>query len=231
MKTKHKALLLCLCAVMLVAASVMGTIAYLTSADTVVNTFAVGDVIIELDEADVNEDGTYVTDHDNRVQENEYHLLPGHTYFKDPTVTVKAKSEDSFVRMMVKVEDLSQLEAALSNSGDSAKYYSKDGLFLLQMLCLDKDGNNTWNETEWPFETYHTTGDYAGCYEFRHNGIVPKADTDTVLGDLFTDITLPAEVDNDHLEYLEGLKITVNAHAIQADGFEGDADKAWAAFG
>lgn len=42
MKTKSKALLLTLCAVLLVAASVLGTMAYLTSTDTVTNTFTIG---------------------------------------------------------------------------------------------------------------------------------------------------------------------------------------------
>ena len=51
MKTKSKALLLTLCAVLLVAASVMGTMAYLTSTDKVENTFTVGNVKITLDEA------------------------------------------------------------------------------------------------------------------------------------------------------------------------------------
>ena len=58
MKTKSKALLLTLCAVLLVAASVMGTMAYLTSTDKVENTFTVGNVTITLDEAKVNTDGT-----------------------------------------------------------------------------------------------------------------------------------------------------------------------------
>lgn len=44
MKTRSKALLLTLCAVLLVAASVLGTMAYLTSTDEVTNTFTVGQV-------------------------------------------------------------------------------------------------------------------------------------------------------------------------------------------
>lgn len=44
MKTKSKALLLTLCAVLLVAASVLGTMAYLTSSAEVKNTFTVGKV-------------------------------------------------------------------------------------------------------------------------------------------------------------------------------------------
>ena len=58
MKTKSKALLMTLCAVLLVAASVLGTMAYLTSTDEVENTFTVGNVKIALDEAKVNADGT-----------------------------------------------------------------------------------------------------------------------------------------------------------------------------
>ena len=102
MKKKTKALMLVLCAVLLVTASVLGTMAYLTSTDKVVNTFTVGKVAITLDEAKVKEDGTAVTPAE-RVKENAYHLLPGHTYTKDPMVHVQANSEDSFI--FVKVEN------------------------------------------------------------------------------------------------------------------------------
>lgn len=102
MKKKTKALMLVLCAVLLVTASVLGTMAYLTSTDKVVNTFTVGKVAITLDEAKVDLDGTAVTPAE-RVKENAYHLLPGHTYTKDPTVHVQANSEDSFI--FVKVEN------------------------------------------------------------------------------------------------------------------------------
>lgn len=102
MKKKTKALMLVLCAVLLVTASVLGTMAYLTSTDQVVNTFTVGKVAITLDEAKVNADGTAVTPAE-RVKQNAYHLLPGHTYTKDPTVHVQANSEDSFI--FVKVEN------------------------------------------------------------------------------------------------------------------------------
>lgn len=102
MKKKTKALMLVLCAVLLVTASVLGTMAYLTSTDKVVNTFTVGKVAITLDEAKVDPDGTPVAGA-ARVKENAYHLLPGHTYTKDPTVHVQANSEDSFI--FVKVEN------------------------------------------------------------------------------------------------------------------------------
>lgn len=93
MKTARKVLVLALCAVLLVSATIMGTMAYLTSTDEVTNTFTVGNVTITLDEAKVNTDGTFVTDATNRTDANEYHLIPGHSYIKDPTVHVDANSE------------------------------------------------------------------------------------------------------------------------------------------
>ncbi|MFR6087431.1 MAG: SipW-dependent-type signal peptide-containing protein [Oscillospiraceae bacterium] len=86
-RNRIKPLLTLCCALLLVAAGVFGTLAYLTGTDTVNNTFTVGNVKITLDEAKVTTDGTPVEGAD-RVKANEYHLLPGHTYTKDPTVTV-----------------------------------------------------------------------------------------------------------------------------------------------
>ena len=106
MKTKSKALLMTLCAVLLVAASVLGTMAYLTSQDSVKNTFSIGKIAITLDEKDV--DGS--TPGAERDKANAYHLMPGQTYIKDPTVHVTANSEDSWI--FVKVENgISAIEA------------------------------------------------------------------------------------------------------------------------
>lgn len=101
MKKTSKALLLMLCAVLLVAASVLGTMAYLTSTDTVNNTFTVGKVAITLDEAPVDDNGDATTG--SRVKANTYNLLPGHAYDKDPTVHVEANSENCY--LFVKVEN------------------------------------------------------------------------------------------------------------------------------
>ena len=104
MKTARKVLIIALCAVLLVSISVMGTMAYLTSQDTVNNTFTVGKVAINLDEADVKTDGTYEKDVNTRVEDgNAYHLLPGHSYIKDPTIHVASDSENAW--LFVKVEN------------------------------------------------------------------------------------------------------------------------------
>ena len=221
MKTKSKALLLALCAVLLVAASVLGTLAYLTADDSVTNTFTVGKVAITLDEAKVNTDGAYAEEHDTRVKNNAYHLLPGHTYYKDPTVTVSAGSEAAYVRMIVTVENIDKLKATLTDP----KYYGTDGTFLLQSLC------GGWDPAVWEYKGYTESSDSkTGNYEFRYYQVVSKSENATKLDDLFETITVPSEIDNDHLANLEEVKIVVNAHAIQADGFA-DADAAWEAFG
>lgn len=107
MKTRSKALLLTLCAVLLVTASMLGTMAYLTSTASVKNTFTVGSVAITLDETDVDNSTTGA----DRDQANSYKLLPGHEYKKDPTIHVDANSEDCF--LFVKVEnEIADIEKA-----------------------------------------------------------------------------------------------------------------------
>lgn len=103
MKTKSKALILSVCAVLLVAATVLVTMAFLTSTDSVNNTFTVGKVAITLDEAKVDEMGVVDTTATSRVKANTYKLIPGHTYVKDPTVHVSSDSEESW--LFVKLEN------------------------------------------------------------------------------------------------------------------------------
>ena len=119
MKTRNKALLLTLCAVLLVTASVLGTMAYLTSTDEVQNTFTVGQVQITLDEKDTDNS----TPDADRDKANAYHLLPGNEYEKDPTVHVNAVSEDSWI--FVKVENgIAAFEAATSTEENGYKSIS-----------------------------------------------------------------------------------------------------------
>lgn len=109
MKSKKKVFVTVLCAAALVVASVLGTMAYLTSqTETVTNTFTVGNVEITLDETDVTPMG--VKDTDARVKGNEYKLIPGHTYIKDPTVHVDTDSEESWLFVKV-VDEIAGIEA------------------------------------------------------------------------------------------------------------------------
>ena len=118
---KMKAPLIVLCALLLVVASVMGTLAFLTSTtDVVKNTFSVGDVKITLDEAKVTLDG--VQDGDTRVTENNYKLMPGHAYLKDPTIHVDANSEDCWLFVEITneiaaIEDAKTIETQMGEKG------------------------------------------------------------------------------------------------------------------
>lgn len=109
MKTVRKTLILAACAIMLVCATIAGTLAYLTATDSVKNTFTVGNVNITLDEAKVNENGEPVTPA-QRVDANTYKLLPGQTYTKDPIIHVSDTSEDCYVFVEV-TNNISSVEA------------------------------------------------------------------------------------------------------------------------
>ena len=125
MKTKSKALILSVCAVLLVAATVLVTMAFLTSTDSVNNTFTVGKVAITLDEAKVDDMGVVDTTATSRVKANTYKLIPGHTYVKDPTVHVDATSEESwlFVKLengLVNIIDNTTIEDQMKANGWTA---------------------------------------------------------------------------------------------------------------
>ena len=212
MKTKTKALGLMMAAVLLVTATIFGTMAYLTSTDEVVNTFTVGSVAIQLDEAKANTDGTLVEGAD-RVDANSYKLLPGHTYAKDPMVTVLSGSENSYIRMTVTVSKAAELDAI----------FDPQKANLLSIF-------NGYDSTNWIYqgETDDTTNN-TRTYEFWYKDTVSALEEDVALDALFDSITIPGEINNDQLKTIEGMTITVNAYAIQADGFN-DAAAAWAAF-
>lgn len=227
MKKAKIVLLLVLCAVLLVGASVAGTVAYLTSSKTVTNTFTVGNVQIELYESIVN-DMDEATG--GRTDEgNAYHLLPGHTYTKDPTVHILEGSESAYIRVLVKVRNYSNLKAAMPVS----KYptYYANGEFLLQYLVTG------WEADKWVSTGVIATADNVATYEFRYYKTVagPAKDTDDTsvaelaLEPLFKTITIPGTVNNTELANLQYVTITVEAHAIQEDGFA-DEDAAWTAF-
>ena len=212
MKTKSKALLLTLCAVLLVAASVMGTMAYLTSTDKVENTFTVGKVAIKLDEAKVDTDGTPVTPAE-RVKANSYKLLPGHTYNKDPMVTVLSGSEASYIKMTVTFSKAGALDAIFASTGADLT-----SIF------------NGYDSANWIYKgNTKDAGADTRTYEFWYKETVGAPNADVALDALFDSITVPGTITNKQLETIKGMTITVNAYAIQADGFD-NADAAWAAY-
>ena len=227
-KTK-KVLALLLCAVLLVGATITGTLAYLSqTTETVTNTFTVGKVslgtdtdndgIVEggLDEAKVNEYGVkYLADdvtlfdekvHNDetllakRVTANSYKLIPGHTYVKDPTIHVQPGSEECYLFVKV-VNEISAIEAA-DNATTIAGQMATNG-----WVQLEVDGV-----------------DVANVFYKSTNVDTTEAEEVTDV-DVFKSFTIGADKD---VSGYAGKTITVTAYAIQADGFT-DAAAAWKA--
>lgn len=199
---KFKALLVVACALLLVAASVFGTMAYLTSKDTVTNTFTIGKVEITLDEAKVDLNGTAVTP-DERVKNNSYKLMPGHSYTKDPTVHVDAASEDSWI--FVKVENgIATFEAATSSEEGGYKKIA-DQIVAKGWTALDGVAGVYYKSYD-----KSTTG--ANLVVFENFKMADNANEVNGWGSISADTT----------------KVTVTAYAVQKDGFE-NANAAWTA--
>ena len=212
MKRTHKTVLTALCAILLVAASVMGTLAYLTDTESVTNTFTVGKVYIELDEADTDETGKVISQ--DRVKENKYHLIPGSAYTKDPTVHVEAGSEPAWLFVEV-VNNIQEIEAA---TGEDYTCIAEQ---------LTKKG---WNPLEGVANVYYQKHDtkvsadkgYVVFENFKIDGA--KAVNNGANG------TTTFDIATYNTEKYANRVITVTAYAIQMAGFENNAAAAWTAF-
>ena len=241
MKTKSKALLLTLCAVLLIAASVLGTMAYLTSTAKVENTFTIGKVEIKLDEAKVDELGNVVSD--NRVTANSYKLMPGNTYTKDPTVTVLNGSEESYVRMKVTFNNAKEIIALCTDPewAEDGPTGTEKAYPLMYMVNFVEANAAKWDGiipdnmfeiekmlADAKYFAYDKTADTL-TYYFYYNETVGAPDGDVVLPVLFNSITVPDWATGEQLAKLNNFKITVVAEAIQAGSFA-NAGAAWAAF-
>ena len=210
MKTRNKIMLLALCMAALIAVSVLGTMAYLTSTDTVTNTFTVGKVAITLDERKVNTDGSPVTP-DEYVKANSYKLIPGRTNTKDPTVTVLPNSEESYVRMVVTV--------TFKKTPDE-KINVKD----IDDIFRGYNGN-AWNQTS----TTVSDDRKVVTYVYDYKEPVSTDATAKKLPALFTSVEIPGEWTQMELNAIGNFEIKIVAQAIQTDGFN-DSAAAWKSF-
>lgn len=210
-----KILLTALCLVLVVALSVGGTLAWLTdNTETVTNTFTVGDINITLVEHEYDPEDTDAKLNDTPVDEVSYKLIPGTTYFKDPTLTLKAGSEKCY--LFVKFEEIN----------DPATYLVYDSI-------LDKEGNN-WTQGKgddaddadhiptnvWyrvmeaiPADGEDAEFELLAGNEVMVKGTIVKADPGT------GEVVMPADDAQPQLKY--------TAYAVQFDNVESAAD-AWA---
>ncbi len=200
MKTRSKALLLILCAMLLLIASALGTVAYLTVQDTVTNTFSVGKVDATLIEGSAGKRSMRARSTGAPVDENDHILMPGHTYTKDHTIHVDAVSEDSYI--FVKVENgIASYEAASSAEEDGYR------------TIADQITDNGWTALESAADVYYreytkssTGSDFAVFNTFK-------------IADNANDAESWGSCD---------AQVAVTAYAVQKDGFD-TASAAWMA--
>lgn len=216
MRSTRKALLILVTIAVLVSVSVYATVAFFTDETSVTNTFTVGRVNITLDEAKVDTDGRLVTDYKNRTLSNTYHLLPGRTYIKDPTLTVSRTSDSTYVRLMVTITCADELTAA----------YSRHSLGSFTPNKLLGGFNDGWTL----HATYSDTANNSLIFEYRYKSSVTPNGSDVVLPALFESFTVPGEFDGADLASIAGMEIVVVGHAIQLAGFENNEELAWQSF-
>lgn len=184
-----KKLMTVLALVLVIALSVAGTYAYLTSTAKVENTFTVGNVAITMDESKVDADGRIVRGAD-RVLKNEYKLIPGHEYCKDPVVHVTAGSEKCYV--FVEVEN--GLVDIIENNIEEETPNIEGQIAAYGWTKLE---GNVY------YKLVDATEANAGCNLSVFNGFQLKGD-----------------INYETLEGFGTKTITVTAYAVQADGFE-----------
>ena len=219
-----------LCAVLLVAGSVVGTLAYLTSTMKVTNTFTVGDVTIDLDESLVDLDGTPI-ENASRVHQNEYHLVPGTTYTKDPRITIKTGSEACF--LFVKVENglsavaMTALEAQSLGKKTIATQMQENGWRLLtgttDIYYFDAVNAASGAENASVVMVEDSNNDSTGAVAKSAN---------TIYVEIFKEFTVSPSANLDLLEDSDGNgkvdpKIEITAYAVQ--GTFASPSAAWTA--
>ena len=193
-----KILALVLCMVLVAGLSIGGTLAWITAkTNPLTNTFTVGNITINLDEAKV-ENGVASTT-ERVTAGNAYKLIPGTSYVKDPTVTVKAGSEKCYLFVEFKEE---------GNASTYLTYASK------------LDTQNGWtkgNGTKIPSNVWYRTVEASG--EDQSWELLVK-NTDG------TGITVKNTVTETNMTAASAAKLTYTAYAVQFVNMN-DAADAW----
>lgn len=171
------------------------------------------------DKIEIDEDGNVVvTDKDGNTivvepakdTENDYNLVPGGEYLKDPTITVKADSEECYVRFRVSFSNLPDGISAID---------------AMQALVKDLNADN------WQYVETNEDGELEFWYV--ENGefvtVEPSKSYDMELPALFETVGVPGEVTSEELAVLAGVQMVIEGDAIQAASFD-DAEEAWEAF-
>lgn len=230
MNNKKKILVVAMVLSMVAILVVGGTIAYFTDTATQTNVFTAGEIDITLDEAVViqNQNGDYLPSGANKRTEEDqtYDLHPGISVRKDPTIHLNADGLESYVAAKFIVTG-----ADLDGEGMISTYAPYIDITKLVY------GGDASQESKY-------VGDWNGLKEVQQNNVayfyqdVSKASEDEWVIymffkkpyagkediELFHEIKIPAEYDNDQMAKLDGLNIKIEAYATQIDTFS-DAGK------
>lgn len=157
-----------------------------------------------------DQDGNPIVVEPDKDTENDYNLVPGAEYLKDPTVTVKADSEECYVRFRV----------AFEGAPDGA---APEALF--QALVKDL------NEDSWQYVKTNDDGELEFWYveDGEFVTVEPSKSYDLELPALFETVGVPGEVTSEELQEIAGMQMIVESDAIQAASFD-NSEEAWEAF-
>jgi len=217
---KIKSLTLVLCVVLAITAFALGTTAYITDTAGALNRFTVGDVSIRVDESAVDAQGQPIPGA-QRVEGNSYHLVPGHSYVKDPTVTIEAGSESTYVRMLVTLTKASELQAVFASLPVESYVQGWDSQ---QWRYVSSTGDEAANTLTLEFRYFRP-----GVADAHQAQIIPASAAENSLPPLFTALTVPGQITGQQLASIAEFDISVIGQAIQAGVFP-SADEAWSAF-
>lgn len=212
--TKKRFVAILLCVTLVALAAIGATFAYLTSTDSVTNTFTMGNVAIKLDETNVNDPTG------DRVTSNTYNVYPGAVVTKDPIVHNTGKNA-AYIRATVNVSNWMNLVGAYYP--DFKYTFGQEGYKAALNLLVGELGEG-WSVVGVEAGDTFTIGQFDAKFILKYEGAL-AAGADTTA--MFQTVTIPAGIDNANTESFSGVKVI--AQAIQADGFENWED-AFAAY-
>ena len=199
-----KVLSLVLAFVLVIGASVAGTLAWLTAqTPTVTNTFTSAELfsdngsftLWEHEAKDDDDDGVYTLNSSNEVTSNSYRILPGVNIPKNPTVDVVGLEEHAYLYIKV----TSTLPEGLTYSIDSSNWTALSGY----------DG------------VYVYSGSNAETNIIKATDAAKKSFTATILTEN------QIVVANNYSGTSDDITLSFNAYMVQATGNGADAAEAW----
>ena len=214
-----KIMAMMLAVLMIVTATVAGTVAWLQdSTQDVVNVFASSDVSVDLRET---VDSNDLSAENGLVKNDQFKMIPGYVLAKDPKAGVKSGSEDSLLFVKVTESD---------NFDDFMTYAIADGWTLLNSVTAGS-AIDTVNEDTYVIYRKVTGTDIGTMFSIlKNNQVAVKGTVDKTMMEQI-DGKNPAEGFTEETELAMRPNLTFKAYAHQlysTNGVEFDPAVAWA---